>query len=400
MAGSITQDLAAPEVSAAEGFQTGKVVTIVGGHAVHDTYTAFLPPLLPKLIETLSLSNTAAGALSAFLQIPSLAQPFIGRLADRTTLRWMVVAAPAVTGTLMSLLGWAPVYAVLAVMLFFAGLSVAAFHAVAPVAVGRLSGKELGRGMGLFMVGGELGRTVGPLVVVSALGVLSLRYLAVLMVAGWVTTVVVYIQLRRVPMRPPQVRREIPWRTALGCMRRIMLLLGGAVVSRVLMTLAVTIYLPVYLTEEGLSLFFAGAALTIVEAAGIAGAFLGGWMSDRLGRRWVLWVGHLVSPVFLVAFVLAEGWVRVPILLGLGLTLLSIQPVYMAIVQEQFPDMRAFANGVYLSMTFVIRSVAVIGLGVIADAFGFTTAFMVGCVAMVAGVPFVRLLPDRAPSAA
>jgi FSR family fosmidomycin resistance protein-like MFS transporter len=398
MAGSISADLVPPESAPGSRFQVGKVATIVGGHAVHDTYTAFLPPLLPKLIETLSLNNTAAGALSAFLQVPSLAQPFIGRLADRVTLRWMVVVAPAVTGTLMSMLGWAPTYAVVAVMLFFAGLSVAAFHAVAPVAVGRLSGNKLGRGMGLFMVGGELGRTVGPLAVVSALGLLSLRYLALLMVAGWITSVVVYVQLRRVPMRPPSSGSETPWRTALGRMRRIMLLLAGAVVSRVMMTLTVTIYLPVYLTDEGVSLFFAGAALTIVEAAGIVGAFLGGWMSDRLGRRWVLWVGHLVSPVFVVLLVLTGGWVRVPILLGLGVTLLSIQPVYMAIVQEQFPDMRAFANGVYLSMTFVIRSVAVVGLGAIADAFGFTAAFMVGCVAMVAGVPFVRLLPDRAPA--
>ena len=34
MAGSITQDLAAPEPSVDEGFQTDKVATIVGGHAV------------------------------------------------------------------------------------------------------------------------------------------------------------------------------------------------------------------------------------------------------------------------------------------------------------------------------------------------------------------------------
>ena len=41
-----------------------------------------------------------------------------------------------------------------------AGLSVAAFHATAPVAVAYLSGNRLGRGMGFFMVGGELGRRI------------------------------------------------------------------------------------------------------------------------------------------------------------------------------------------------------------------------------------------------
>jgi FSR family fosmidomycin resistance protein-like MFS transporter len=379
-----------------ERFQTGRVATITGGHAVHDTYTAFLPPLLPKLIENLSLSNTAAGGLSAFLQLPSLLQPFIGRLADRTTLRWVVVAAPAVTGVFMSLLGWAQRYAVLAFLLMAAGLSVAAFHAVAPAVVGRLSGDRLGRGMGFWMVGGELGRTLGPLAVVSALGVLSLRYIAVLMVVGLATSVVLYVELRRVEMTPPRTTTAVSWRAALRDMRRIMLLLSGAITSRVFITMAVTIYLPVYLTDQGWSLWTAGAALTIVEAAGVVGAFVGGWVSDRRGRRLMLWVGHLASPVFLVLFVVAEGWIRVPILVALGFTLLSIQPVYMAVVLEQFPETRAFANGVYLSLSFAIRSIAVVLLGVMADAFGLTTAFLVGSVAMLGGIPFVRLLPDRA----
>ena len=116
-------------------FQTGKLVTIAGGHAVHDSFTAFLAPLLPRFVEKLSLSNTAAGLLSTFLQLPGLLQPVIGHLADRTTLRWLVVLGPAVTATAMSFLGWAPTYAVLALLLLLAGLSVAAFHATAPVAV-------------------------------------------------------------------------------------------------------------------------------------------------------------------------------------------------------------------------------------------------------------------------
>ena len=30
-------------------FHTAKVTTIAGGHTVHDSFTAFLPPLLPSL---------------------------------------------------------------------------------------------------------------------------------------------------------------------------------------------------------------------------------------------------------------------------------------------------------------------------------------------------------------
>ena len=187
--------------SSSDEFHTGRVATIAGGHAVHDTYTAFLPPLLPHFVETMSLSNAAAGSLAAFLQIPSLFQPVIGHLADRTTLRWIVILGPGVTGTVMSFLGWAPGYFALALMLLVAGVSVAAFHATAPVAVGYLSGNRLGRGMGFWMVGGELGRTLGPLVVVTALTVVSLKQIAFLSLAGIATSVILYFRLRDVPLQ-------------------------------------------------------------------------------------------------------------------------------------------------------------------------------------------------------
>ena len=74
----------------AERFQTAGVVTVTGGHAVDDTYTSFLPPLLPSLIQSFGLSNTQAGLLSVFLQWPSVLQPFIGYLARtaRTCATW------------------------------------------------------------------------------------------------------------------------------------------------------------------------------------------------------------------------------------------------------------------------------------------------------------------------
>jgi FSR family fosmidomycin resistance protein-like MFS transporter len=70
---------------------------------------------------------------------------------------------------MMSLLGMAPAYAVLALFLVVVGASSASLHAVGPVIAGNLSGRNLGKGMGFWMVGGELGRTLGPIVIVSAI---------------------------------------------------------------------------------------------------------------------------------------------------------------------------------------------------------------------------------------
>ena len=102
-------------------------------------------------------------------------QPFIGHLADRVSLRTLFILAPAVTAVVMSLLGIAPAYGFLAMLLVVVGFSSASLHAIGPVVAGNLSGKNLGRGMGFWMVGGELGRTLGPIVIVSAIHLLTLK---------------------------------------------------------------------------------------------------------------------------------------------------------------------------------------------------------------------------------
>lgn len=377
-------------------FQTANVATIAAGHAVHDTYTAFLPPLLPSFVQTFTLSNTAAGALAAFLQLPSLLQPFIGHLADRTTVRWIVILGPAVTGTAMSFLGWAPNYAALAMLLIVAGVSVASFHATAPVAVGYLSGNRLGRGMGFWMVGGEIGRTIGPLVVVSALAVMSMKSMASLSFVAIATSFFLFVRLRDVPLRTRADGEQVPWRTAIRGMAGTMGLLGALVALRSMMVMATTLFLPLYLIDNSTSLWVAGVALSIVEAAGIAGAFAGGWTSDHVGRRAVLVFGQLTAPLALLAFLAAEGWVRVAILPLIGFALLSVPPVLMAVVQERFPQSRALANGVYLSMNFAIRSIAAIAYGAFADAFGLTTSMYIAAAAMFAGLPLIWMISPKA----
>ena len=157
-------------------FEDGQVLTIVGGHFVHDTYTAFVPTLLPLIIEKLSLTLTQAGTLAAIQQLPAVFNPFIGYLADRVSLRYFVILAPAITATTISSMGFAQDFYGLMVLLFITGISVAAFHAPAPAMVARISGARVGKGMSWFMAGGELGRTVGPLVAVWCMRTLQLKY--------------------------------------------------------------------------------------------------------------------------------------------------------------------------------------------------------------------------------
>jgi FSR family fosmidomycin resistance protein-like MFS transporter len=377
----------------AESFETGQVLTIVGAHAVHDTYTGFLPPLLPLFVQNLALSRTEAGLLTVFNQAPSLLQPLIGHLADRASLRTLVILAPAIGGVTMSLLGVAPTYGLLALLLVLSGINSAAIHSVAPVMAGRLSGRSLGRGMGLWMLGGELGRALGPIVVVTAVEVLGLPGTPWLMVAGFAASALLYVRLRDVPVHVARSAEPLPWRRLLVIMGPFLVPLIAIITVRSFMISSLTTYLPLFLTEEGADLWFAGASLSLLEGAGVAGALLGGSLSDRLGRRAVMGIALLVTPILMFLFLLADGRLRIPLLLALGLTALSVIPVLMALVQESFPENRALANGVYMALSFLIRSGAVLVVGAIGDAWGMRLAFTVSAVAPLLGLPFLRLFP-------
>ena len=376
-----------------EKFQTAGVATVAGGHGVHDTYTAFLPALLPALIEKFSLSNTVAGLLTVFLQIPSLMQPIIGNLADKKNLRFFIILTPAITGAAMSLLSIAPFYGFIAFLLIIAGISSAALHSVGPVLAGTLSGNRLGRGMSFWMVGGELGRTLGPLIVVSAISYLTMEGMPWLMLGGLLVSVFLYSQLRNVSTQPRDNGKSLPWRIALRKMGPIMLPLFILVFTRSMMMVSLTTFLPTFLTNEGSSLWIAGASLSILEAAGVIGAFLSGTLSDRMGRRKMLAISFIATPLLMLLFLQVSGNIRIPVLVLLGFFAISVTPVIMAIVQENFPDNRSFANGVYMAITFILRSVAVVIVGGIADLSSLRVTFYLSAFLIIVGLPFIRSLP-------
>lgn len=374
-------------------FHARRVASVGVSHAIHDIYTAFLPSLLPVFIDQFVLSKTLAGLLAVFIQAPSLLQPLIGHRADRVNLRHAVIVAPAVSAVTMTLLGIASSYTALALLLVTAGISSAFMHAIGPVVAGRLSGEQLGRGMGFWMVGGELGRTLGPLVIVGALSFMGLAQTPWLMVPGILASLLLMILLKDVTASVPPRGTGLIRREALGKVKLLLPPVIGAVVVRSFLVSTLTTYLPTFLSEEGVSLLFAGASLSFVEAAGVVGVLLGGSLSDRLGRRVVLLASMLMTPPLMFAFLKVDGWLRVPLLLMLGFTVLALGPVILALVHETFAENRALVNGVYMALSFTVRSGATLALGVLGDRFSLRIAFGFSAVVPLLCLPLVLLLP-------
>ncbi|GAB4535230.1 MAG: MFS transporter [Anaerolineales bacterium] len=373
------------------GFQAPQVLSVAWGHFTHDTFSAFVAPLLPRLIEKLSLTLTQAGALTSVLQLPAIINPFIGYLADGLSMRLLVILAPALTATLASLLGSVSSYNAALILLLAMGTSVAMFHAPAPAIIARVSGQQTGKGMGWFMAAGETGRTLGPLLAVWAIAALSLEGMWPVMLLGWTASALLAWRLRGV-QTPPQKQHGLT--EILPRLSSVFLPLAVLMLLRNILMVELTTYLPTFLESEGLSLWVAGGALSLLEAAGIVGALVGGPLSDRLERKWTLSAAILLAAIFTALFLQSQNWLRIPLLLGIGLTSLAPQPIFLAIIQDHFPRHRGVANGLYMSVAFLLQSAALYSVGVLGDAIGLRAAFWLGTGLSLLAIPVIWLLPN------
>ncbi|MCG6893319.1 MAG: MFS transporter [Desulfobacteraceae bacterium] len=375
-------------------FQTGNVLVLSVCHFVHDVYSGFLSPLLPLLIQKLSLSLTQAGLLSTFMQIPHLFNPWIGMLADRVSVRYFIIFAPAATAVPMSLLGVAPGYGMLLLLMAVTGVSVALFHVPAPVMIARVSGRRTGRGMSFFMSGGELARTVSPLVAVAAVGWLGLEGFYPVMLFGIAASAWLFVTFRDVPVHDAR-RKKIPLVNTLRSMGPVLTPLAAILVLRGFMHGALATFLPTFVKIETGQIWLAGIALTIFEGAGVVGVLAAGSLSDVFGRRKVLALSLLGAPVALFLFTATTGWIRYPFLVLIGFTLLSTTPVMLALVQEHAGRSPAAANGLYMMVSFLARSATVVVVGWIGDRIGLSNTYSVCAVLGILAVPLLWFLPDE-----
>ncbi len=376
-----------------EKFPYSRILLICGGHAVHDTFTAFIAPLLPLLIDKLGLSLVLAGSLTVFSQLPSLLSPLIGYLADRFTVRYLVIFAPAVTATLATMIGFMPTYGTAAILLFTAGLSIMSFHAPAPAMIAHISGDKVGRGMSFFMAGGEMGRTVGPLLVGFGVAQWGMEGLWRLMFFGWLASFILFMRLRDVSAKRGTSKSKS--KPMLKRFARVFGPLFAVMMFRNLSVTSLSVFMVVYLVDvRGYELTLATAALALYELAGVGGALAGGTLSDRFGRRRMVAAAALIASPLMILFVHLEGAAMILVLMALGATALSVTPVFQALVQDQLPDNRAAASGMFIFYAFGVRAITIMIAGFLGDALGLQSAFIVAALISLVALPLILTLPS------
>lgn len=367
--------------------RSGRGRATVGGFAVahfaNHIVNILLNPLLPLIRDSFALSYAQSGfVVSAFSLSLGLANAPMGVLADRIGPRIVLAAGLVLVGVAGIALAFAAMYWQLLVLLVAMGIISAAYHAPAVALLSRaFPDRTRGAALGLHTTGGSLAVFAAPLVAAFFAGSMAANdawraaYLwtaAIPIVCG----VVLWMVAPAAHTRTAGPGRLAALREVVAVFRAVGRVVTLSVTFQVVYS-AILAFLAFYLVDaRGLDPAVAAALFAVPQAAGVVGPLVGGWLSDRIGRRTVIAIGlGILGPAFWAFTVTPTALVALPLLV-VGLAAGMRTTVTEVLVAETAPAARrATVLGTYYLLAAEIGGLAAPALGALAGVTGIAPAF-------------------------
>jgi MFS family permease len=146
---------------------------------------------------------------------------------------------------------------------------------------------------------------------------------------------------------------------------------------------------PILMISRGLSVEQIALIAAIYPGVWSVSQLFTGALSDRWGRKWMIAVGMWIQSIGIAFFVIGIGfwiWFWGAVLLGIGTAL--VYPTLLAAVSDvAHPNWRASAVGVYRLWRDAGYAVGALAAGLLADAFGGSTAIgAIGALTLLSGI--------------
>ncbi len=348
-------------------------------HFLNDGAANYLPGVLPAVLLALHQDVGLAGTVMAALLIGQALQTVTGWVADHIGGRAFIVLGVLGSSLGGALVGFAGTIWVLIPVLVVIGLSNSLFHPQALAGARGLSGNRRGFGMSLFLVGGEIGRGVWPLLASLVVVNWGLQYLWILALPALISIILLWQRLPQQPRRHPEAQ-PIAWRQHLNPLA----VLVAFAMLRALTIFGSVTYLPVLWHTEGHSLVGGASLITVMLVVGIIGNVGGGHLADLIGRRPVITGSSVLGAALLAGFLVTHGWWQWSLLGLLGIALFATLPLGILIGQDIFPENRSLGSGLAVGFSNGLAAVALAAvLGPLASADGPQTVLWLLVGAMV-----------------
>lgn len=378
------------------------------GHFSVDMLAGSMPIAVGLYLkETLLLDLSQIGLLLAVYKLTSsLTQPIFGYLSDRYGGRWFAVGGVLWMAILQGLVGFMPTFGSAVFVAGLAGFGSAAFHPQGASGANVAAGKQKTAGVAMFMLGGNLGFAVGPVLAAFVIDWFGMRGTALLALVSLLTVPMLYFLTGQAQRAAPGERRAASWRIELNPLFSTMAIVALilAMSLRAWSQESFSSFLPQFFVE--ISHFTKGEAslLSSVMLLVLAlGTLAGGMLADRFGGVRVMVISMLASaPLMALLFWLGDerAFYVAPVL---GFVSGAAWPPMLVMAQTLFPKNAGVGSGLALGFVFAMGALGINLTGWLAEPahLGLYTAMMMLCAVPLITAFFALFLPnvsrDNAP---
>lgn len=356
----------------------GILLAISSGHFINDTLQAVVPAMFPIIEKSLQLSYTQIGWIAFALNMTSsLLQPVFGYYADIRSKPYLLPLG--MLSSLIGLVGFALsghfFWIILSVL--FIGFGSAIFHPEGSRVAYMAAGNRRGLAQSIYQVGGNTGQSLAPLItafifvpfgqkgalwfsIVAILGVIVLFH-----VSNWYSE-----QLRSNEKMNRHIKTNLNKNPIHPRIKWAMVLVVFLVFARSWYGAGLSNYYQFYLIEDyGLSIKEAQAYIFVFMFAGVLGTFLGGPLSDRFGKRNIIFFSMLGAAPLTLALPYLSLSIVYPFIFCIGFILSSSFSVIVVYAQELLPQKIGMVSGLTVGLAFGMGAVGAVIFGGLADLF-------------------------------
>jgi FSR family fosmidomycin resistance protein-like MFS transporter len=363
----------APSLKASAGPAYIVLAGISFSHFLNDTMQSLIASVYPILKDNYALDFAQIGLITlAFQFTASLLQPVVGHFTDKKAQPFSLAIGMSATFFGLLLLSVAHQYTVILVAAALVGLGSAVFHPESARIARLASGGRYGFAQSVFQLGGSFGTSMGP--VLAALIVVpfgqpsiawfsSIAFLAIVVlwrIGQWYKPQIAARKMVPVERHPdaPDSRRVV----------MAIAVLVALLLSKQLYVSSLSSYYIFYLIERfGVSTQAAQLYLFIFLAANAIGAFFGGELGDRFGRKIVIWFSIVGALPFTLALPYVGLHAGAVLTVFIGLILSSTTSSIIVFAQELVPHRFGMISGMFFGVAFGFSGLGAALFGNLAD---------------------------------
>jgi MFS transporter, FSR family, fosmidomycin resistance protein len=352
------------------------IVALSFSHFLNDMMQSLLPALYPMLKVSYHLSFAQVGLITLTTQLTSsVMQPAVGLYTDRRPQPYALAVGMGATLIGLLLIANARSYLVLTAAAALTGIGSSVFHPEASRVARLASGGRHGLAQSLFQVGGNVGSSLGPILVIFIViprGQGSVAWFSLTALLAMLVLFAVGNWHKREGAAPPRARARHPAAERPALSRRkigwSIAILFALIFSKSFYTTSLNSYYTFYLISKfHLPVREAQLFLFVFLASVALGTLIGGPLGDRIGRKYVLW-GSIVGvlPFTLLLPYASLLWTAI-LTVVIGVTLASASSAIIVYALELLPGRIGMVAGLFFGLSFGMAGIGAAALGRLAD---------------------------------